>query len=73
MIAGRSGGAPETVRENETGYVVDGTSVDDIAAALVEVLEDRDRAAAMGAAGREFVKAHWRWDVLGARLRHLLS
>ena len=73
VIAGRSGGAPETVRENETGYVVDGTSVDDIAAALVEVLEDRDRAAAMGAAGREFVKAHWRWDVLGARLRHLLS
>ncbi|WP_420881846.1 glycosyltransferase, partial [Rhodococcus sp. (in: high G+C Gram-positive bacteria)] len=73
VIAGRSGGAPETVRENETGLVVDGTSVDDIATALIEVLGDRDRAAAMGAAGREFVQAHWRWDVLGARLRQLLS
>ncbi|QBJ94897.1 glycosyltransferase family 1 protein [Rhodococcus sp. ABRD24] len=73
VIAGRSGGAPETVVEGETGLVVDGTSVDEVAQSLIEVLGDRDRAAAMGAAGRDWVRAHWRWDGLGAKLRTLLA
>ncbi|CAM2967190.1 glycosyltransferase family 4 protein [Prescottella defluvii] len=73
VIAGRSGGAPETVVEHETGLVVDGTSVDDVAQSVISVLEDRDRAAAMGAAGRDWVKANWRWDVLGDKLRRLLA
>ncbi|MFC8530626.1 glycosyltransferase family 4 protein [Nocardia sp. NPDC057227] len=72
VVAGRSGGAPETVREGETGYVVDGRSVPHLAGALVDVLGDRDRAAAMGAAGRAWVQRDWRWDSHGARLRQLL-
>ncbi|KIQ16197.1 glycosyltransferase family 4 protein [Rhodococcus sp. MEB064] len=72
VVAGRSGGAPETVVEGETGLTVDGRDVDDIASAIVTVLSDRDRAAAMGAAGREFVSTQWRWDVLAARLAGLL-
>ncbi|QCQ91529.1 glycosyltransferase family 4 protein [Rhodococcus sp. SGAir0479] len=73
VIAGRSGGAPETVVEHETGLVADGTSVNDVARSVVSVLSDRDRAAAMGAAGRSWVQQHWRWDVLGAELRSLLA
>ncbi|UYP17489.1 glycosyltransferase family 4 protein [Rhodococcus sp. Z13] len=69
VVAGRSGGAPETVRDGRTGYVVDGTSVTAVATAVAEVLADPDRAAAMGAAGREWVSTDWRWDVLGAKLR----
>lgn len=72
VVAGRSGGAPETVVESVTGTTVDGTSVDDVRRAVVDVLSDRDRAAAMGAAGREFVSTEWRWDDLAARLAHLL-
>lgn len=72
VIAGRSGGAPETVLQNETGLVVDGRSVDRVADAVIGVLADRDRAAAMGAAGRAWVEAEWRWDVLGGKLRALL-
>ncbi|MBY6676020.1 MULTISPECIES: glycosyltransferase family 4 protein [unclassified Rhodococcus (in: high G+C Gram-positive bacteria)] len=72
VVAGRSGGAPETVVEGVTGTTVDGTSVDDVRRAVVDVLSDRDRAAAMGAAGREFVSTEWRWDDLAARLAHLL-
>lgn len=72
VVAGRSGGAPETVIEGVTGTTVDGTSVDDVRRAVVDVLSDRDRAAAMGAAGREFVSTEWRWDDLAARLAHLL-
>lgn len=72
VIAGESGGAPEAVQHNKTGLVVDGTSVDKVADAVSELLTDRDRAAAMGAAGREWVTAEWRWDKLAARLAELL-
>lgn len=72
VVAGMSGGAPETVLEGETGRVVDGRRADLIAEAIADILADRDRAAAMGAAGRAFVERHWRWDALGARLRGFL-
>jgi phosphatidylinositol alpha-1,6-mannosyltransferase len=72
VIAGFSGGAPETVQHNKTGLVVDGRSVDEVAEAVSELLTDRDRAAAMGAAGRDWVTSQWRWDTLAARLEDLL-
>jgi phosphatidyl-myo-inositol dimannoside synthase len=72
VIAGRSGGAPEAVRDNKTGLVVDGRSVEEVAGAVAGLLTDRDRAAAMGAAGREWVTSRWRWDTLAARLADLL-
>ncbi|WP_345496885.1 glycosyltransferase family 4 protein [Nocardia callitridis] len=72
VVAGRSGGAPETVIEGKTGAVVDGRSTREITDALVAILSDRDKAAEMGRAGRAFVERQWRWDSLGARLRQLL-
>lgn len=72
VIAGCSGGAPETVRHNETGIVVDGRSEQQVADAVTELLADPDRAAAMGAAGRAWATAQWRWDTLAARLAELL-
>lgn len=73
VIAGRSGGAPETVRDNETGLVVDGRSVSQVADAVAGLLGDPDRAAAMGAAGRRWATSQWRWDTLAARLAGLLG
>ena len=73
VVAGRSGGSPDAVLEGESGYVVDGTSVAAVAAAVVGLLEDRERAGAMGAAGRDWVEREWRWDVLAGRLRELLA
>ncbi|HXY62833.1 MAG TPA: glycosyltransferase family 4 protein [Mycobacterium sp.] len=72
VIAGYSGGAPETVQHNKTGLVVDGRSVNQIADAVTEMLIDPDRAAAMGAAGRDWVMAQWRWDALATRLSELI-
>lgn len=72
VIAGCSGGAPETVRHNKTGLLVDGRSVNQIADAVTELLADPDRAAAMGAAGRDWVCAQWRWDALAGRLSELM-
>ncbi len=73
VVAGRSGGAPETVRHNDTGLVVDGRSVDQVVDAVAGLLAEPDRAAAMGAAGRDWVMAQWQWDALAARLAGLLQ
>lgn len=73
VVAGRSGGAPETVRDGETGWVVDGTDVDAIATAVGDLLADPATADRMGAAGRDWVVQNWQWRTQGARLRGLLS
>lgn len=72
VVAGRSGGAPETVRDGETGWVVDGTDIDAVATAVGDLLADPQTAARMGAAGRDQVVANWQWRSQGARLNQLL-
>jgi phosphatidyl-myo-inositol dimannoside synthase len=73
VVAGKSGGAPETVREGITGHVVDGTNVSQVADRVATLLADPTAAAAMGEAGRNWVKSQWRWDTLASRLGTLLS
>ena len=72
VVAGRSGGAPETVVDGETGLVVDGWDVGEIAASVADLLSDPGRAAAMGAAGRQWVVDNWRWSRQAERLAALL-
>ncbi|WP_433609366.1 glycosyltransferase family 4 protein [Dactylosporangium sp. CA-139114] len=73
VLAGDSGGAPNAVREGETGFVVPGRDVDAVADRLVTLLQDRDLARRMGAAGRAWVESEWRWETQAARLRSLLA
>ncbi len=73
VVAGNSGGAPETVQDGETGRVVNGSDVDEIATAVTEILADPTRAAEMGAAGRRWTVDHWQWHNQAARLHSLLS
>lgn len=73
VVAGRSGGAPETVRDGETGVVVDGTDVGEVATAVSDILADPERRAAMGAAGRRWVVENWQWRTQAARLADLLQ
>lgn len=72
VVAGRSGGAPETVRDGETGLVVDGWDVGAIAASVSDLLADPVRAARMGAAGRRWVVDNWQWHIQTRRLSGLL-
>jgi phosphatidylinositol alpha-1,6-mannosyltransferase len=72
VVAGRSGGAPETVLDGQTGLVVDGWDVGAIAASVSDLLADPDRAARMGAAGRQWVVDNWQWRTQAARLAKLL-
>jgi phosphatidylinositol alpha-1,6-mannosyltransferase len=72
VVAGRSGGSPEAVREGVTGYVVDGRDVDSLADRIGGLLADLDAAAAMGQAGRDWISAQWRWEITADRLQDLL-
>jgi phosphatidylinositol alpha-1,6-mannosyltransferase len=72
VLAGDSGGAPETVRRGETGEVVSGRDPAALAVALVGLLTDRDRARAMGAAGRDWMRTDWRWSRSAERLAGFL-
>jgi phosphatidylinositol alpha-1,6-mannosyltransferase len=60
VLAGDSGGAPETVVPGQTGFVVH--SLGEIVEAMEILLADRDRARAMGTAGRERVEQEFTWD-----------
>jgi phosphatidylinositol alpha-1,6-mannosyltransferase len=72
VVAGRSGGAPETVLDRESGVVVDGWDVGAIAASVSDLLADPDRAKRMGAAGRRWVVDNWQWHTQAERLAGLL-
>ncbi|WP_300018696.1 glycosyltransferase family 4 protein [Pseudonocardia sp.] len=72
VVVGTSGGAPETVRDGTTGRVVDGRDPRAVDEALAGLLTDPHRAAAMGAAGRAWMREQWSWSARVAQLSGLL-
>jgi phosphatidyl-myo-inositol dimannoside synthase len=72
VVGGNSGGAPDAVRDGETGYVVSGRDVPAVADRVACLLEDRTLATRLGMAGREWVENQWRWDSQAQRLSTLL-
>lgn len=73
VVAGRSGGAPESVLDRETGLVVDGTSAASVGDAVSLLLASSDRGRAMGRAGRAFVERRYAWPVIAERFRGILA
>ena len=73
VVAGRSGGAPETVLDGVTGHVVDGRDVAQLVESVGTLLADPTLAAEMGEAGRRWVSRHWRWEDIARRLARLLD
>jgi phosphatidylinositol alpha-1,6-mannosyltransferase len=73
VVAGRSGGAPETVREGVTGHVVDGRDLIELAEVLAGLLADPERAGKLGTAGREWVRGEWCWPDLADRFAALVD
>jgi phosphatidylinositol alpha-1,6-mannosyltransferase len=73
VIAGASGGAPEAVVQGDTGLVVDGHSVQQVAAALASLLRRTpEQRRTMGARGRDLALARHTPAVVGERYRELL-
>jgi len=73
VVAGDSGGAPDAVREAETGWVVAGGDQDALERRVGDLLADPHGARRMGAAGRRWVQADWRWQDRAAQLADVLA
>lgn len=73
VIGGDSGGAPDAILNNETGYVVPGSEVAALADRIIELLGDPAGAAAMGDKGMAWVDREWRWDLVADRLGQILA
>jgi glycosyltransferase involved in cell wall biosynthesis len=59
-VATRVGGMPETIRHRETGLLVPPRDPEALAAAILELLDDRPRALAMARAGRALMLDRFR-------------
>jgi phosphatidylinositol alpha-1,6-mannosyltransferase len=53
VIGGKAGGVPDAIRDGETGFLVDGTSVDAIAGACIKLFEDQELRDRFGTNGLE--------------------
>lgn len=73
VIAGNSGGAPDAVLEGETGFVVDGRDLAQVADRVSELLRDPELAQQMGRRGRAWVEQQWSWPIVSRRLTDLLE
>jgi phosphatidylinositol alpha-1,6-mannosyltransferase len=73
VVGGDSGGAPDAIAHGETGFVVAGPDVTELAGRLIQLLADPGGAAAMGEKGLAWVDREWRRDLVAERLRHILS
>jgi len=73
VIGGDSGGAPDAIEPGESGYVVPGRDLDALTGRLTALLADPAAAAAMGEKGLAWVHREWRWDLVAARLEHILA
>jgi phosphatidyl-myo-inositol dimannoside synthase len=68
VIVGDSGGAPETVREGESGFVVPSGDHALLAERLMLLLDNPALAQDMGARGRQYVSAQFSTEVARRRL-----
>jgi phosphatidylinositol alpha-1,6-mannosyltransferase len=73
VIVGDSGGAPDTVRDGETGYLVNGRDRDELADRVSALLGDPALSARMGEAGRNWMCREWTWARVTDRLARLLA
>ena len=64
VLAGASGGTRETLDEGVTGVLVDCTAPENIADAVIEMLENPAELVKMGKAGRQHVENHFSWERL---------
>jgi phosphatidylinositol alpha-1,6-mannosyltransferase len=72
-IGGRGSGAEDTIVAGDTGLLVEGTSIEAVAQAILGLLGDPDRAAIMGARGRQRALEHFTWRKTAAEIERLMT
>lgn len=57
-------GTPEVIRNDQTGYLCDTGNTDQVAEAVIRLVNDQALRQKLGAAGREFVRERWDWETM---------
>ncbi|MGH2704498.1 MAG: glycosyltransferase family 4 protein [Actinomycetota bacterium] len=73
VVGGDVGGARDAVDDGRTGYLVDGRSSFATAEAILTLLDDPQRAAAMGARGRARVMDQFTWESVAQRFQEAMT
>ncbi|NQY86761.1 MAG: glycosyltransferase family 4 protein [Colwellia sp.] len=73
VVAGDSGGTAETMIIGETGFIIDCTKPEPIAAKLTELLQNPEQCKVMGKKAREHVKKSLDWKVHTEKAKTLFN
>ena len=68
VVATRSGAITETVKDQETGFLVEKNDPEALAKAILTLLQDDARAERMGRAGRQRAMERFTWDRVADRM-----
>jgi phosphatidylinositol alpha-1,6-mannosyltransferase len=71
VVAGRSGGIPEAVRDGETGLLVDAERPGAVSEALRMLLDDAGLRHRLGTGGRRAVESYYNWDRVAGDLARI--
>jgi alpha-maltose-1-phosphate synthase len=71
VVASKVGGIPEVVADGETGLLVPPDDPDALAESINALTRDRDRAKAMGTAGRERAQSQFDWGKIARQTAEL--
>lgn len=69
VLAGRIGAVQSIVADGVDGFTIEIGNVPQLAAAIVQLLQDDELRATMGRNGLAKVKTHYTWDIVTAKLR----
>jgi phosphatidylinositol alpha-1,6-mannosyltransferase len=72
-IGGNSGGIPDAIVHEKTGYLVDPENPQDIAEKIIQVLDNPQLAQELGTAGRRRVETEFQWKQQVQKIETLLS
>ncbi|MFO8101490.1 MAG: glycosyltransferase [Dehalococcoidia bacterium] len=67
VVASRFGGIRTVINSGENGILVDPTDAEEFAAAMIELLKDREKAERIGEAGAQTVRDHLSWEAIARR------
>ncbi len=72
IIAANSGATPEVVKDGETGMLVEARSVEQLAAAMIDLATDRPKRDRMGEAGYARLQNNFIFDHFKRRLHEIV-
>ena len=68
VIGGRSGGVPDAIVDQKSGFLVTPDSVPELTDRLVQLLSSRELRSTLGDYGKQHVREHGTWRVAARRI-----